>query len=72
MLGIVEDKENIMSLAFKNSDSLIYLIGDSKNDISCSEYLAAYHNFHESSTPPFDLEVEYELQQATSLSLIHI
>ena len=50
MLGIVEDKENIMSLAFKNSDSLIYLIGESKNDISCSEYLAAYHNFHQSST----------------------
>ena len=66
MLGIVEDKENIMSLAFKNSDSLIYLIGESKNDISCSEYLAAYHNFHESSTPPFDLDIEYELQQVTS------
>ena len=66
MLGIVEDKENIMSLAFKNSDSLIYLIGESKNDISCSEYLAAYHNFHESSTPPFDLDIEYELQQTTS------
>jgi len=46
MLGIVEDKENIMSLAFKNSDSLIYLIGESKNDISCSEYLASYHDFH--------------------------
>ena len=66
MLGIVEDKENIMSLAFKNSDSLIYLIGESKNNISCSEYLAAYHNFHESSTPPFDLDIEYELQQTTS------
>ena len=66
MLGIVENKENIMSLAFKNSDSLIYLIGNSKNDISCSEYLAAYHNFHESSTPPFDLDVEYELQQTIS------
>ena len=66
MLGIVEDKENIMSLAFKNSDSLIYLIGESKNDISCSEYLASYHDFHESSTPPFDLDIEYELQQTTS------
>ena len=66
MLGIVEDKENIMSLAFKNSDSLIYLIGESKNNISCSEYLAAYHNFHQSSTPPFDLDIEYELQQTTS------
>ena len=66
MLGIVEDKENIMSLAFKNSDSLIYLIGESKNNISCSEYLAHIHNFHESSTPPFDLDIEYELQQTTS------
>ena len=28
--------------------------------------MAAYHNFHESSTPPFDLDIEYELQQTTS------
>ena len=48
MLGIVEDKKNITSLAFENSSDLIYLIGESKNDISSSEYLFSYHKIKES------------------------
>ena len=70
MLGIVEDKNNIMSLAFSKNESLIYLIGESHNDISCSEYLVSIHNNKESSTPFFDLDVEYDLQQTIS-SLIN-
>ena len=66
MLGIVEDKNSIMSLAFSKNESLIYLIGESHNDISCSEYLVSIHNNNESSTPFFDLDVEYELQQTIS------
>jgi phosphoribosylformylglycinamidine synthase II len=63
MLGIVEDKKHITSLAFKGKSDLIYLIGDSKNDISSSEYLASYHGVKESSAPEFDLDVEYDMQQ---------
>ena len=66
MLGIVEDKKHITTLAFQNSDSLIYMLGDSLNDINCSEYLVAYHKINESSTPFFDLDVEFELQQSVS------
>ncbi|MDC1025261.1 phosphoribosylformylglycinamidine synthase subunit PurL [Flavobacteriales bacterium] len=66
MLGIVEDKKHITTLAFQNSDSLLYMLGDSLNDISCSEYLVAYHKINESSTPFFDLDVEFELQQSVS------
>ena len=66
MLGIVEDKNNIMSLAFSKNESLIYLIGESHNDISCSEYLVSIHNNNESSTPFFDLDVEHDLQQTIS------
>ena len=69
MLGIVEDKKHITSLAFKGKSDLIYLIGDSINDISSSEYLASYHGFKESSTPEFDLDIEYDMQQ-TLISLI--
>ena len=69
MLGIVEDKKHITSLAFKGKSDLIYLIGDSKNDISSSEYLASYHGIKESSAPEFDLNVEYDMQQ-TLTSLI--
>ena len=66
MLGIIEDKKNITSLAFNKSGLLIYLLGESKNNISCSEYLASYHSYNESSTPDFDIDKEYELQQSIS------
>ncbi len=64
MLGIVENKEHVMSLDFKGKSDLIFLLGESKNDISSSEYLASYHNFKDSSTPEFDLEKEFELQES--------
>ncbi|MEC7863969.1 MAG: AIR synthase-related protein, partial [Bacteroidota bacterium] len=63
MLGIVEDKKHITSLAFKGKSDLIYMIGKSANDISSSEYLASYHAVKESSAPKFDLDVEYDVQQ---------
>ena len=64
MLGIVENKEHVMSLDFKGKSDLIFLLGESKNDISCSEYLSSYHNFKDSSTPEFDLDKEFELQES--------
>jgi phosphoribosylformylglycinamidine synthase len=38
------------------------LLGESHNNISSSEYLASFHGIKASSTPPFDLDKEYELQ----------
>ena len=69
MLGIVEDKKHITSLAFKGKSDLIYMIGKSTNDISSSEYLASYHGVKESSAPKFDLDAEYDVQQ-TIIKLI--
>lgn len=69
MLGIIEDKSHITSLSFKGKSDLIYLIGESINDISSSEYLASYHNIKCSPAPSFDLDKEYDVQQ-TVLNLI--
>ncbi|MAO33829.1 MAG: phosphoribosylformylglycinamidine synthase II [Flavobacteriales bacterium] len=63
MLGVVDDKKHITSLAFQGKSDLIYMIGESINDISSSEYLASYHNIKESPAPKFDLDVEYNLQK---------
>tara|TARA_B110000240_G_C13490921_1_gene449566 strand:+ start:219 stop:2456 length:2238 start_codon:yes stop_codon:yes gene_type:complete len=63
MLGIIEDKKYITSLDFKESSDLIYLLGESLNDISSSEYLASFHKNKESSTPVFDLDKEFLLQK---------
>ena len=70
MVGVINDKNNFMSLDFKNSGDLIYLLGPSKDDISSSEYLVNILNINNSSTPFFDLEIEYKLHQIT-LKLIN-
>lgn len=62
MIGILEDKSTVMSLDFKQKGDLIFIIGDSFNDISSSEYLATYHGVKESPAPYFDLEKEYAMQ----------
>lgn len=69
MVGILDDIDNQMTLNFKDSGDLIYLIGESHKDISSSQYLLHYHKVVESPTPTFNLDTEYEVQQ-TIKSLI--
>lgn len=64
MIGIVEDKAHRMTLDFRNEGDLIYLVGESKNDISSSEYLYSYHKIKNSPAPYFNLDTEYKVQQA--------
>ena len=64
MIGIVEDKALQTTLDFKNEDDIIYLIGESKNDISSSEYLYSYCKVKNSPAPYFNLDAEYNVQQA--------
>ena len=64
MMGILPSKKNVTTLAFQNEGDLIYLLGEAKNDISSSEYLYAFHNEKNSPAPFFDLDTEYNLQDA--------
>ncbi|MHC2993028.1 phosphoribosylformylglycinamidine synthase [Pontibacter sp. HJ8] len=64
MLGILEDKNNKMTLAFQKAGDLIYLVGDAQNDIASSEYLYSFHNVKLSPAPHFILEEEVKLQDA--------
>jgi len=69
MMGIVEDKNNITTSAFQSAGDSIYLIGTSRNDINSSEYLSAYHQQRNSPAPHFDLEEEFQLQNAIKESI---
>lgn len=64
MLGIVHDKNKVMTLDFKQEGDLIYLIGECRNDINSSEYLYSWHKVKGSPAPYFDLQEEYEVQAA--------
>jgi phosphoribosylformylglycinamidine synthase II len=69
MLGLLEQKENATTLAFQKAGDLIYLVGESKNDINSSEYLYSYRNVKLSPAPAFDLDEEFKVQ-ATVKALI--
>ena len=64
MIGIVPDKDKVMTLDFKQKGDVIFLIGDYTEDISSSEYLSTYHGVKASPAPYFDLEKEFHMQQA--------
>ncbi|GAB3335922.1 phosphoribosylformylglycinamidine synthase subunit PurL [Larkinella ripae] len=64
MLGLMENPENRTTLRFGQTGDLIYLVGQSKDDIASSEYLYSYRGVKASPAPAFDLEEEFALQQA--------
>ncbi len=66
MVGLLEDKENMTTLDFKNEGDLILLLGNNPEDISGSEYLYSFQKIKESPAPEFDLESERKLQDGVS------
>jgi len=69
MIGIIEDGRNHTPLGFQNLGDIIVLVGDTKNDIASSHYLAHYHNVKFSPTPYFNLDEEFETQKAVLNSI---
>ncbi|WP_448700039.1 phosphoribosylformylglycinamidine synthase subunit PurL [Mucilaginibacter sp. AW1-3] len=63
MLGVMDDIGNIMTADFKQAGDLIYLVGESQNDIASSQYLASYHKVLAAPAPYFDLDKEYATHQ---------
>ena len=63
MLGVLDDINKKMTLDFKNEGDIIYLIGNSVNDISCSEYLHKIMGVEYSPAPYFNLDEEFYVQQ---------
>jgi phosphoribosylformylglycinamidine synthase len=64
MLGLMNNRENRMTLDFKNVGDAIYMIGTPSNDLGSSEYLRIVHQVKYSPAPSFDLEEEFGLQQS--------
>lgn len=62
MLGVLQDFDDRMTLSFKNPGDLIYLIGESGNDLGSSEYLANICGVKYSPAPYFELNEEYTVQ----------
>lgn len=64
MIGLLMDKKHQTTLNFKNEGDVIYLVGNSHNDISSSEYLFSYHKIKNSPAPYFNLDEEFNIQNS--------
>ena len=71
MLGVMDDLANLMTSDFKMPGDIIYLIGESVNDIASSQYLASYHKILKAPSPYFDLDKEYAMHQVLKQLIKH-
>jgi phosphoribosylformylglycinamidine synthase len=71
MLGVMDDLDNVMTSDFKAPGDLVYLIGESVNDIASSQYLASWHKVLSAPAPHFDLDKEYDMHQVLKQLIIH-
>ncbi|MDZ4758009.1 MAG: phosphoribosylformylglycinamidine synthase subunit PurL [Bacteroidota bacterium] len=65
MIGLM-DTTNHMTLDFKNVNDSIFIIGQHKNDLGSSQYLAKLKGVEQSPCPYFDMDEEYNIQQAVT------
>ena len=64
MVGLIAGNKKHMTLDFKNEGDVIYMVGESRNDISSSQYLVSQYDVQLSPAPHFNLDEEYNNQQA--------
>lgn len=64
MVGVLDDYAHQMTLDFINPGNVILLIGESTDDINCSEYLKHIHGITKSPAPYFQLDAEFAVQGA--------
>ena len=70
MLGVLQNKDDRMTLDFKAAGDLIYLVGESRNDINSSEYVYSFHAIKSTPAPYFNLDEEFNVQQAVRKLII--
>jgi phosphoribosylformylglycinamidine synthase subunit PurL len=66
MVGLVDDMKDKMTMDFKTAGDVIYLVGQSRDDINSSEYLHKVHGIVHSPAPHFDIDEEFALQQTVA------
>ncbi len=63
MIGTM-DKKNATALSFAKKGHVIFMIGQSQNDLASSQYLVSEHKIDASPAPYFNLDEEYLMQEA--------
>jgi phosphoribosylformylglycinamidine synthase len=63
MVGVIEDVERAARMAFHDAGDVVVLVGDTRDELGGSEYLATVHGLEEGRPPYLDLEREVAVQK---------
>lgn len=69
MVGLLEDISQATTLAFKEEGDIIFLLGQTKDELGGSLYLSHFHGLEAGRPPEINLQLE-KLVQRTTLALI--
>lgn len=61
--GIMKNRKEYTTIDFKDKGHMIYLIGESRNDLNGSVYIDIIHKKHIAALPAFDLKSEVKLHK---------
>lgn len=62
MVGVLDDIENRVPSFFQNEGDIVYILGDTENEIGASHYLLIEHGMKKGQVPELSLEKEKALQ----------
>ena len=62
IVGIIDDIEKRVPSFFQSENDVIYLIGETKNDLGGSQYLSIIHNLKKGPIADLNLNIEEQLQ----------
>ncbi len=62
MVGVIKDCQSICTLDFKNENDIIFLLGETRNELGGSEYLEVVHQQKTGVPPILDLSQEKSIQ----------
>ncbi len=63
MVGLINDPAKKMTMNFKSSGDVLYILGPVNDDISSSQYLSKIAGVEYSPAPYFNLDEEFKVQQ---------
>jgi len=66
MVGVVDNKKHHSTLSFRHKGDMIFLIGQSRDDVNSSEYASSILNIKKSAAPYYNVQEEKELHAVVS------
>ena len=64
MIGLIEHTDHITTQWFKDDGDVIFLLGETKEELGASEYLHTIYNVTKGDVPSLDLQAEKNMQDA--------